>query len=65
MLQAALGMMGGSSGGFSGSSSAESATGAVTLGGFTFAPKSSTLPAVAWVAAAVIGIVLVLKLAKR
>jgi hypothetical protein len=46
---------------FDGSSSAASSTGAVQLGGFTFAPKGSTLPAAAWVALAVVAAVLVLK----
>jgi hypothetical protein len=52
-------------GGLSGSSSASSDSGPVSVGGFTFAPKSSTLPTAAWVAVAALGAVLVLALYKR
>jgi hypothetical protein len=54
-------LMGGGGGGFSGSSSATSSTGAVTLGGFTFSPKASTIPPVAWIAIAVVAAVFLLK----
>ncbi len=47
-------------GGFSGSSSAESTAGPVTVGGFTFAPKSGSLPTAAWVAVAAVALALVL-----
>lgn len=47
-------LMGG--GGFSGSSSATSSSGPVSQGGFVFSPKASTIPPVAWLALAAIGI---------
>lgn len=38
-------------GGLSASSSADSRTGAVTTGGFTFAPKSGAVPVYVWLIA--------------
>lgn len=52
-------------GGFSGSSSATSSSGPVSTGGFTFAPKSSTLPAVAWVAIAAVAALVLFRTLKR
>lgn len=52
-------------GGLTGSSGSSSTSGPVSIGGFTFAPKGSTLPAAAWVALAVVGALLVFKFAQR
>lgn len=60
-MGALLGMFGGGGGGFSGSSEATSGTGALTLGGFNFSPKASTIPPVAWIAIAAVAIVLLVR----
>jgi len=53
-------------GGFSGSSSATSATGSIGFGGFNFSPKGgSALPAVAWIALAVVAAVVLLAWMRR
>jgi hypothetical protein len=54
-----LDLLGG--GGFSGSSSATSGVGQVSQGGFNFSPKSSTLPAFAWLAIGAVALVLLLR----
>lgn len=53
------------SGGFTGSSGASSDAGPVSVGGFNFAPKGSTMPTAAWVAVAVVAAVVLLKTLKR
>lgn len=47
-------------GGFSGSSAATSRSGDATVGGFNFAPAAK-IPAVAWIAAALVAAVLLAK----
>lgn len=61
MLPALTGILSGGAGGLSASSSADSRTGAVTTGGWNFAPKSSQVPPVAWIAAGVVLLVFLLK----
>jgi hypothetical protein len=58
------GALAGGGGGFSGSSEANS-TQNLGLGGFQFAPKSSTIPPVAWIALAAVGAVALVLLLKR
>lgn len=50
----------GGQGGLSIPSSATAYTGAQTAGGFHFAPKSSTIPPVAWIALAAAAVVIAL-----
>lgn len=47
----------GGQGGLNLSTPATSSTGAIALGGFHFAPKSSTLPPIAWIALAAVGVI--------
>ena len=45
--------------------SGDAEAGRITVGGFNFAPKSSTLPTVAWVAIAAVAALLLFKFVKR
>jgi hypothetical protein len=54
----------GNGAGFSGSSSAESATGAVHFGAHNFAPKASSLPPVAWIALGLVALVILVKVVR-
>lgn len=58
-------LLSGGAGGLSLSTSSSARTGPATIGAFSFAPKSSTLPPVAWIALAAIGVVLALAWMRR